>query len=401
MQTLGLLLETPVNASISHLGYVRETWGHMSAVSGFDALFTALKAQHPAEVSDLPLPPEQPAPGVGRRLYAKARRLVGLERATASAPSPFVGPRHEKAALRVLRFLRERPGSVALLSAGENQLGATLCQAPEELQQRLVVCFHQPPSWHRLHWQKPEAYGKLGGIITLCEEQCAFFERQTNRPVLKINHGVDLKFFHPGSVIPPVSPRLLFVGQWLRDFTTLAESMELIWQWRPDVTLDCVVPRGARNSDALMRLARDQRVRWHAGLSAEELRGLYQNATLLFLPIVDATANNAVIEALASGLPVVSSNAGGLQDYLPAECGLLAQPHNPKAHADAVRALISTPAALAAARQKCREHAMTHLDWQQIAGDLWRNLRHLAQRSDQAAESSALAAAQPACAGTI
>ena len=373
----------------------------MSAVSGFDALFTALKAQHPAEVTDLPLSAEPPAPGVGRRLYAKALRLAGLERPTMSAPSPFVGLRHEKAALRVLRFLRERPGSLALLSAGENQLGATLCQAPEDLQQRLVVCFHQPPSWHRLHWQQPAAYGRLGGIITLCEEQSAFFEGQTEKPVLKINHGVDLSFFHPGSATPSVSPRLLFVGQWLRDFATLAESMELIWQWRPDVTLDCVVPRGARNHDALLRLARDQRVRWYAGLSAEALRGLYQNATLLFLPVVDATANNAVIEALSSGLPVVSSNAGGLQDYLPTECGLLAQPHNAKAHADAVRALISTPATLAAAQQKCREHAITHLDWQQIAGDLWRNLRHLAQRSDSATESPSLAMAQPACAGSI
>ena len=390
-----------MNSSISHLGYVRETWGHMSAVSGFDALFAALKAQHPAEVSDLPLPPEPPPPGVGRRLYAKARRLAGLERPSPASPSPFVGVRHEKAAARVLRFLREHPGALALLSAGENQLGATLCQAPEDLQQRLVVCFHQPPSWHRLHWQQPAAYAKLGGIITLCEEQSAFFEGQTERPVLKINHGVDLSFFRPGSATPSVSPRLLFVGQWLRDFTTLAESMELIWQWRPDVTLDCVVPRGARNSDALLRLARDQRVRWHAGLSAEALRGLYQDATLLFLPVVDATANNAVIEALASGLPVVSSNAGGLQDYLPAECGLLAQPQNAKAHADAVRALISTPAALAAARQKCREHATTHLDWQQIAGDLWRNLRHLAQRSDSTVESPAMTASQPACAGTI
>jgi glycosyltransferase involved in cell wall biosynthesis len=383
---------------ISHLGYVRETWGHMSAVSGFDALFTSLKAQHPAEVVDLPLPPEPPAPGMGTRMVAKLKRIAGLERPTASAPSPFVGVRHEIAATKVLRFLRDHPESLVLLSAGENQLGATLCHAPKDLQNRLIVCFHQPPSWHRLHWQQPDAYARLGGIVTLCDEQSDFFEALTDKPVLKINHGVDLSFFVPGSATPSVSPRLLFVGQWLRDFQTLAESMELIWQWRPDVTLDCIVPRSARNSDALMRLARDQRVRWHAGLSAESLRGLYQSATLLFLPVVDATANNAVIEALSSGLPIVSSNAGGLQDYLPAECGLLARPHCAKSHADAVRKLIDTPAALAAARLHCREHATTHLDWQQIAKDLWRNLRHVAQCSDSAPASAVATATQTACA---
>ncbi|WP_395748812.1 glycosyltransferase family 4 protein [Prosthecobacter sp.] len=387
-----------MNSFISHLGYVRETWGHMSAVSGFDALFTALKAQHPAEVVDLPLPAEPPPPGTLTRMVAKLRRIAGLERSSSPAPSPFVGVRHEIAAVKVLRFLRDHPESLALLSAGENQLGATFCNAPEELQKRLIVCFHQPPSWHRLHWQQPDAYARLGSIVTLCEEQSDFFESLTDRPVLKIHHGVDLGFFTPGSVAPSVSPRLLFVGQWLRDFQTLADSMELIWQWRPDVTLDCVVPRGARNSDSHMRLARDQRVRWHAGISAETLRGLYQQATLLFLPIVDATANNAVIEALSAGLPIVSSNAGGLQDYLPAECGLLASPHCARSHADAVRKLIDTPAALAAARLHCREHATTHLDWQQIAKDLWRNLRHVAQCPDQAPASSVVAAAQTACA---
>ncbi len=82
-------------------------------------------------------------------------------------------------------------------------------------------------------------------------------------------------------------------------------------------------------------------------------------------------------------------------------CGILAQPGNPGAHAAAVREWISNPTALEAARQNCREHALTHLDWQHIAADLWRNLRHLAQGRDEAAAPSALTASQPVCAGTV
>jgi glycosyltransferase involved in cell wall biosynthesis len=43
---------------------------------------------------------------------------------------------------------------------------------------------------------------------------------------------------------------------------------------------------------------------------------LYQHASLLFLPLIEATANNAVVESFACGLAVISSAIGAFVNTL-------------------------------------------------------------------------------------
>jgi glycosyltransferase involved in cell wall biosynthesis len=50
-------------------------------------------------------------------------------------------------------------------------------------------------------------------------------------------------------------------------------------------------------------------------LNDEELRDLYQQSYLMFLPMNDSGANTAVVEALASGLPIMTTDVGGIRDY--------------------------------------------------------------------------------------
>jgi len=205
-----------------------------------------------------------------------------------------------------------------------------------------------------------------------------FVSGVTTTPVLLSRHGVRHDFFKPAG-LPGASdsPRLLFVGGWLRDFDTLLAAMELIWHELPETKLDCVVMRGAWNDPALVELSHDHRVQFHADLSPEALRNLYQQAALLFLPLVDSVANNAIVEALASGLPIVSTRVGGVSEYVPESAGELCRPGDAGAHAATVLCWLSDGERLKEARLAARKCAETELDWKNIALNLISELKQL------------------------
>jgi len=353
---------------------IRETWSHMAAVSGYDPLFAAIGEAGVGKVTNLHVPSSNPRASLKKKVLAK----LGVSKSPSPppAPSPFTEPRHELLALAALEEARSQPDSLLILSASENQYAGWFTTAPVDIRKRLVLCLHQPPSWLRLHWRDFRTLNGLGGLVCLCTEQRDYLRSVCDTPVHLSRHGACLDFFKPSGSSKGDSPRLLFVGQWLRDFDTLSRTMPLIWKSMPEVTIDCVIPRSARNHSCLLTLARDPRVRWHAGISAEDLLGLYQNASLLLLPLIDATANNAIVEAMACGVPIVTSDVGGIHEYVPPTCGELCPQGDAEAHAAATVAWLSSEPKRAEAAPLCRAHAEQNLAWPQIARDLLGGLTH-------------------------
>ena len=64
-------------------------------------------------------------------------------------------------------------------------------------------------------------------------------------------------------------------------------------------------------------------VYFHSRIPEEYLIQLYRKADALLVPVCDATANNAALEALACGTPVISTMVGGIPDYVDNTCGWL------------------------------------------------------------------------------
>lgn len=359
---------------------VRETWPWMAQVSGFDPLFAAIERQPEISAKNIFVPEKEvfTPPSLAERIIRK----IGTQRVMPTyppAPSPFVAPRHEKIGEQLIATMTAELGSTAILSAGENQYGGLLSNASAAIRSRLVACFHQPPSWWRLHWRKHGVLDGLKGIVCLSKEQEEYFAAITSASIIPLRHGVVLDFFTPVELNDGHAPRLLFVGHWLRNLELLEEAMKLIWQTCPEVELDCVIPFHARDRAPFVRMARNSKVRWHAGLSAEELRELYRRATLFFLPLIDCTANNGIVEALACGLPIISTRVGGIVDYVPEDCGQLCQPDMAKQHAEAVLSWLGDRGQIAKARLACREYAVRNLDWNKIAASFLDSLTQSVQ----------------------
>ncbi|MBI5257445.1 MAG: glycosyltransferase family 4 protein [Burkholderiales bacterium] len=115
-------------------------------------------------------------------------------------------------------------------------------------------------------------------------------------------------------------------------------------------TLHCVgsATRDAGTARALRAAITAQglggRVRLHGEVSAPALQALYAQADAFVLATYFEGYGMALAEALAHGLPVVSTTAGAIPDTVPADAGLLVPPGDVAALRAALAALLDEPA---------------------------------------------------------
>ena len=141
-------------------------------------------------------------------------------------------------------------------------------------------------------------------------------------------------------------PRLLSVGRVVYQkgldlgLRALAELKDLPWEW-------CIAGDGPQVS-ALRSLARElsiaERVTFLGWQAPEELAKSYQSASLFLFPSRHEGMPNAVLEAMASGLPVVATEIAGNDELvLDGETGRLVPTEDPDALRESLRGMLSDP----------------------------------------------------------
>jgi glycosyltransferase involved in cell wall biosynthesis len=105
------------------------------------------------------------------------------------------------------------------------------------------------------------------------------------------------------------------------------------------------------------------------GLQAPtELAKLYQEASILVLPTSNDSFPMVIVEAMAAGLPVVSTTVGGIPTIIDSgQSGLLVSPGDTGALAAAVERLLSDPGFAAKLAAAGREKVLATLTWAQKA----------------------------------
>ena len=130
--------------------------------------------------------------------------------------------------------------------------------------------------------------------------------------------GVDTDFFSPAASVPTARPFLcLAVGFWLRRFDLLravADEVTRRHGREVEFRLVCSPPPDFEFGPAM---------RVESSLSDLQLRETYRSASLMIHPVSNATANCAVLEAMACGVPVIASDVGGVRDYVSDRDGAL------------------------------------------------------------------------------
>jgi glycosyltransferase involved in cell wall biosynthesis len=237
---------------------------------------------------------------------------------------------------------------------------------------KLVATAHQPPSWWKVNRLAPYWLNELDALIVLDSVSEAFFAKYMSpEKIHVVPHGVAVDFFTPPTDTK-MSGKCLYVGQWLRDIACLEEVVRLVSEKTDTISFDLVFKPQVHDATnpLLLKLAQNPQVTFHPGLTDTQLANLYREAALLTLPLLDSSANNALLEAMASGLPILSTGVGGVKEYVPAAGARIFQDNKPELFAEAILHLIAQPSERIRMGQVLREKAEEAYAWPLVAGQM-------------------------------
>ena len=176
-----------------------------------------------------------------------------------------------------------------------------------------------------------------------------------------ILHGVDINYFQPrnkGEKASTLKLRCLTVGSWLRDYKTLFAVAELLLPY-PEIEFHIV-------SSGIVLPSNLGNVYVYDRINDKRLLKMYQDFNVLFLPLVNATANNVLLEAIACGLPVVSTDISSVRAYLSGREAILVPGNDPRIFANKLLLLSRRPECQSQMSTCARARAM-ELSWPNIA----------------------------------
>jgi glycosyltransferase involved in cell wall biosynthesis len=331
----------------ARVAFITHRFEHHSDHSGYDRLLDFV----PGERLD-PGPSMRVAKWIPDRVFAWIRRASGMDL--------YHRPRvlHEIRAMVPFLFGAKRLFCFLYADNGYRYLG----RLPNFHDHRIVAVYHRPPSELSRLIRNPEFLRDLDRVIILGESQRAFFEHHVDPSrITFVPHGIDTDYFRPDDGIPR-QKRCLFVGHFLRDFEALREAVPRLVALDPTVRVTVVArPRFAD------RFAGLPKTEVRMDVSEAELRDLYRRSAVLLLPLRDAVANNTILEALACGLPVVTTDVGAVRDYLNADAGSAVPAGRPELLAEAAAGYLADPDRLAAASVAARQLAVTRFELRSVS----------------------------------
>ena len=226
----------------------------------------------------------------------------------------------------------------------------------------LILTTHQPPTEKAfksklLMKMYNHSLGRLSlmkadKIIAVTRLEADFLVKVAGaRPdkIRVIPEGVDLNLFRPKTAEIGSEKVLLFVGRVApeKGLIHLIRAMPKVVSAFPSASL-LIVGEDQGIQRELMKVAEGLKVKkaihFLGPKFGSELARIYQRATIFVLPSVYETFGLAALEAMATGLPIVTTKVGGIPELVEDNYnGILVSPRDHDALAEAIIKLLSDP----------------------------------------------------------
>jgi glycosyltransferase involved in cell wall biosynthesis len=187
--------------------------------------------------------------------------------------------------------------------------------------------------------------------------------------IVTINNGVDVATFATAEPFPHPRRYILGLGSLVphKGFDLLVDAYARLRDPAVDLLIAGDGSEAAALGAQIARLGLTDRVRLLGPVTGSRKVSLYRSAEWFVCPSRREPFANVILEALASGLPVVATDVGGNREMVKPECnGLLCQPESPEALAAAIQRLLDQPAFASGLRSAAAASVAGH-DWSQVA----------------------------------
>ena len=197
--------------------------------------------------------------------------------------------------------------------------------------------------------------------------------------ILLLQNGVDTTIFFPRNVkVTGDRLKFLFVARLeeCKGILILLEAWSLI-QDKSRMELH-IVGDGTFGPLLEERSRYSQNIFYHGAIESDELARVYRDADIFVYPSECDTFGNVVIEALASGLYVITSQyLKGIFDNFESMGFLEYVPRDPKTIAERMIAIESDPKFMNIDRHSLFDHVKNNYDWSAISRKLFSSLQNL------------------------
>lgn len=147
----------------------------------------------------------------------------------------------------------------------------------------------------------------------------------TGEVVELVENGVDLSLFEPGTGSMNREPSFLFLGR-LVDWKCVDVLLHALRRTEGVLRICGDGPTRGALERLAGELGLSERVTFLGWLDQAEAAKVLRRSDALLLPSVYECGGAVVLEAMASGVPVVATDWGGPKDYLGQHCGFLVPP---------------------------------------------------------------------------
>ena len=190
----------------------------------------------------------------------------------------------------------------------------------------------------------------------------------------RVMNGIDLNVFYPDSKIQKIPFRLVTVASAdvpLKGLDYLLNALSDLAEVYSDISLSIIgeQKKGGHTERLIKKLNLEKRVNFFSNLTQEDLRKTYCEAELAIIPSLYEGFGFAAIEAMACGVPLISSSGGALPEVIK-DTGIIIPPKNVKEIYNSIDFLLSAPDKAKELAEKALGRAKSKFSWETIAKKL-------------------------------